>query len=297
MRMMSRPHHAAMWAIAAFAVTAATVGGGGPAHAVDQGPVPPSLRALSDAAAATGRGSGTVTVELIPATVLGRRPPSVRGTGAFDFARNRGTVELSGAAGSEKVVFLPQAMFIRQPRPASGASPLPAGRSWVSAGLNETPGPGSGLPLFVDQIEVVNVALILDEIRWGATDARPLGNKPVGGTSATGYAVTVNLRRAQSAARGLDGPALARVLGYQVAALAPKNSTSATVRVGVWVGQAGRVVQVEWSPPGGGVGTTSITVSALHGGVRADAPPPSQTVDVATLTPAGEKEGGLGDVA
>jgi hypothetical protein len=297
MRKIPSARRAAVSALAALASAPVIVAGTGPAAAVDPPAAPASVRAVSAAAAATSRGTGAVTVALVPAAVLGRRPPSVRGSGAFDFAGNRGTIELRGASGSERVVFLPQAMFIRQPPPASGASPLPAGRSWVSAGLNETPGPGSGLPLFVDQLEVVNVALILDEIRWGATAARALGNTTVGGNSAVGYTVTVNLRQAQSEASAHAGNALARVVGYQVQALASRNSTSATVRVGVWVGPAGRVVRVDWSPPGGGVGTTSLTVSGLRGRVRATAPPPSQTVDVATLSPAGEKEGGLGDVA
>jgi hypothetical protein len=187
-------------------------------------------------------------------------------------------------------------MFVRQPPPASGASPLPAGKSWVSAGLNEKQGAGSSLPQFVDQVEVVNASLVLNEIRWGAIAARALGTKEVEARSARGFAVTVNLRRVQSTV-GLAGPTFAQVVGYQVGALASRTAASAEERVTVWVSDPGRIVRVEWSPPGGGVGTTSITLSDRHLDLSVRPPPASQTVDVAVLGPAGEQEGGLGDVA
>jgi hypothetical protein len=255
-----------------------------------------TLRAVTDAAAATTRGDGAVSVDLMPGSVLGQHPPAVHGAGAFDFATGEGKVTLRGQAGTEEVVFLRRAMFVRQPPPVSGASPLPAGKSWVSAGLNEKQGAGSSLPQFVDQVEVVNASLVLDEIRWGAIAARPVGTKEVGASSARGFAVTVNLRRAQSTA-GLAGPTIAQVVGYQLAALASKTTTPAAVRVTVWVADPGRIVQVEWSPPGGGVGTTSITILGRHLALHVSPPPAAQTVDVAILGPAGEQEGGLGDVA
>jgi hypothetical protein len=271
---------------------------GAPPHAAATGAaLAPGVAAVTEAATATGRNGASVSVDLVPAAVLGRRPPTVRGVGAFDFARRSGRVEITGSAGTEKVIFLPEAIFIRQPPPSSGASPLPAGRSWVSAGLNEQPGPGSGLPLFVDQVEVVNVGLILEEIRWGAVAARSLGPAPVGGVLTQGYAVTVNLRQAQRNAVGVAGRDLTRVVDYQVQAISRNGAPSATLRMDVWLAPSGKVARLKWSPPGGGIGTTSLTMSDLRAQLRVSAPSPSQTVDVATLSPAGEKEGGLGDVA
>jgi hypothetical protein len=220
----------------------------------------------------------------------------VHGAGSFDFATGNGTVTLRGDAGTENVLFLPRAIFVRQPPPASGASPLPAGKSWVSAGLNEKQGAGSSLPQFVDQVEVVNASLVLNEIRWGAVAARALGEKQIGARSARGFVVTVDLRRDQTTG-GLAGPTFAQVVGYQVGALSSKTAASAEERVTVWVSDPGRVVRVEWSPPGGGVGTTSITLSDRRRALRVRPPPSSKTVDVAVLGPAGEQEGGLGDVA
>jgi hypothetical protein len=216
--------------------------------------------------------------------------------GAFDFATGDGKVTLRGQAGTEDVLFLQRAMFVRQPPPTSGASPLPAGKSWVSAGLNEKQGTASSLPQFVDQVEVVNASLVLNEIRWGAIAARALGTKEVGGRSARGFTVSVNLRLDQSTA-GLAGATFAQVVGYQAAALASRTAASAEERVTVWVSDPGRIVRVEWSPPGGGVGTTSITISDRHLALRVRPPPASKTVDVAVLGPAGEQEGGLGDIA
>jgi hypothetical protein len=255
-----------------------------------------ALRAVTDAAVATIRGQGTVSIDLVPGSVLGRHPPAVHGTGAFDFATGDGKVKLTGQSGTEEVLFVQRAMFVRQPPPTSGASPLPAGKSWVSAGLNEKQGTGSSLPQFVDQVEVVNAGLVLNEIRWGATAARALGTKEVSGRSARGFNVTVNLRRDQSTA-GSAGPTFAQVVGYQIAALASRAADSADERVTVWVSDAGQIVRMEWSPPGGGVGTTSITLSDRHGALRVRPPSTSKTVDVAVLGPAGEQEGGLGDIA
>jgi hypothetical protein len=255
-----------------------------------------ALHAVTEAAAATARGQGAVSIDLVPGSVLGRHPPAVHGAGAFDFATGNGKVTLRGEAGTEEVLFLQRAIFVRQPPPASGSSPLPAGKSWVSAGLNEKQGAGSSLPQFVDQVEVVNAGLVLNEIRWGAIAARALGTKDIGARSARGFTVTVNLRRDQSTV-GPAGPTFGQVVGYQVGALASRTAASAEERVTVWVSDPGRIVRVEWSPPGGGVGTTSITLSDRHLALRVRPPPASKTVDVAVLGPAGEQEGGLGDVA
>jgi hypothetical protein len=267
------------------------------ASAADRQSDPTTVTTVQNAAAATSGSIGQVSVDLVPAAVLGRRPPSIRGSGAFDLARSRGTVVLHGASGTEKVVFLPHAVFIRQPPPSSGANPLPAGKSWVSAGLNESPGSGSGLPLFVDQVEVVNVGVLLDEIRWGAVTAKAVSGATGGSTPAQEYAVTVDLGRARAEASGPRARDLVRVAGYQIEALGNPNASSAKVRVRVWVAPGGHIVELQWSPPGGGVGTTSISLSDLRSRPHVTAPPPSQTVDVATLSPAGEREGGLGDVA
>jgi hypothetical protein len=252
---------------------------------------------VTDAATATTRGTGGVSVRLVPGAVYGERQPSVSGTGTYDFATEQGKIELRESSGTEKILFVPQAAFVREPPPVSGASPLPAGKQWVSASLIERPRAGSGLPLFVDQVEAVNAGFILDEIKWGATAAKLLGTDQVGAIGAQEYAVTLDLGRAQSGATGPAAVTFPRVVGYQVASVAPTSRSKAEVRAHVWVAGTGHIVQVAWSPPGSGVGTTKIRVFGLHTPVRVNVPPTSQTVDVATLSPGGEQESGLGDVA
>jgi hypothetical protein len=258
---------------------------------------PAALRTVTDAAAATTRGTSSVSVRLVPGAVYGQRQPSVHGTGSFDFAAGEGRIELRESSGTEKVLFMPQAIFVREPPPVSGANPLPAGKQWVSAGLTEKPSAGSGLPLFVDQVEAVNAGFILDEIKWGAIAAKPLGTEQVGAIAAQKYGVTLDLHKVQSGATGPIALTFSRVVGYQVATLPPASKTTVEVQAHVWVAETGRVVQIQWSPPGSGVGTTSIRVSGLHTPVQVNLPPTSQTVDVATLSPGGEQESGLGDVA
>jgi hypothetical protein len=296
MKLRRFPRLAVVLAAAVAVMTSLVTGVSGDAAPPAAPQTSAALHAVTEAAAATTRGQGAVSIDLVPGSVLGRHPPAVHGAGAFDFATGDGKVTLRGEAGTEDVLFLRRAIFVHQPPPASGASPLPAGKSWVSAGLNEKQAAGSSLPQFVDQVEVVNAGLVLNEIRWGAIAARPLGTKEIGPRSARGFTVTVNLRRDQSTL-GLAGPTFSQVVGYQVGALASKTAASAEERIRVWVSDPGRIVRVEWSPPGGGVGTTSITLSDRHLNLHVSPPPASKTVDVAVLGPAGEREGGLGDVA
>ena len=287
--------------LAVMAILSAAVIGptaGAVSGAIPSAPTgPAALRTVTDAAAATTRGTGSVSVSLLPGAVYGQRQPAVQGNGAFDFASEKGRIELRESSGTEKVVFVSQAAFVREPPPLSGASPLPAGKQWVSASLIEKTAAGSGLPLFVDQVEAVNAGFVLDEIKWGATAARPLGTREVDNVNAKEYLVTLNLVRAQSDAVGPAAFPFSRAVGYQVASLTPTLKSKAQVRAHVWVDETGRLVQVEWSPPGSGVGTTSIRVSALQTPVHVRLPPTSKTVDVATLSPGGEQESGLGDVA
>jgi hypothetical protein len=69
------------------------------------------------------------------------------------------------------------------------------------------------------------------------------------------------------------------------------------IRVRVWVAPSGRVVRVQSSPPGSGVGEITETYSRFGSQVSVAPPPASQIVDIATLNPGGEQENGLGDVA
>jgi hypothetical protein len=64
----------------------------------------------------------------------------------------------------------------------------------------------------------------------------------------------------------------------------------------VWIDQGGHIVKIEGSPPGSGIGTTVFTVSPVGSPVVVARPVLPQVVDIASLTPSGERENnGRGD--
>jgi hypothetical protein len=58
----------------------------------------------------------------------------------------------------------------------------------------------------------------------------------------------------------------------------------------VWVDRQHRVVQMKARLPGTGEGTELLAVSYFGSNVQVKAPPPGQVVDIASLTPSGERE-------
>ena len=256
----------------------------------------PEVRAVVQAAADTGRLTETVALDLTPGRLLGKSQPSISGRGTYDLSAIQGKVELRESTGTEQVVFIPQALYVREPPPATGASALPAGKSWISAGLNEKPGPGSPIPQFVNQVEAVNAALLLDEIAWGTVKAVPEGTAQLGAATTHRYAVTVDLRKAANGAPASKATTFSQSVGYQISALSPRSGDAKT-HVTVWIDDQGHVARLQSTPPGSGVGSVSITLSHYGARVRAPVPPSSKVVDIANLSPGGESESGLGDVA
>jgi len=286
-------------AVAVAATVLASGGAGGtpvPSTTTSGPAASPAARSVAQAAADTSRLNESVALKLTPGLLLGKSQPSISGHGTYDLSKVQGKVALRESSGTEEVVFVPQALFVREPPPQSGASALPAGKSWISAGLNEKPGPGSPIPQFVNQVEAVNAALLLDEIAWGTVKALPQGTAQVGGAVAHKYLVTVDLRKAESAASASIGTTFSQSVQYQISALSPRSG-DATTRVTVWVGGDGHVARLQSTPPGSGVGEVSITLSHYGSRVQASIPPSTQVVDIAALSAAGEQESGLGDVA
>lgn len=259
-------------------------------------PTAGALKAVHDAAATTARSSASIAVELDPGALFGVAQAPVSGSGDFDFGATQGRIQLREASGTETVIFVPQALFVREPS-SGGGGVLPAGKTWISAGLTERPAPGSSIPQFVDQAEAVNADLVLHEVAWGAVTAAPLGTARVGGAPAQGYAVTVDLRQAAGNATGPAAPAFSQAAGYQMASLVAAPAGSARMHVVVWVGPGGRVVRLQSSPPGSGVGSVKVTLSGFGVAVRVAPPRPPVTVDIASLSGTAEQEKGLGDIA
>lgn len=246
---------------------------------------PPSAADLDHVLAAanlTLSTSGAVSVRLESAAVFGSAPRPVSGSGTFDFAASRGSVELIQQSGRERIIFLPQSVFVAQPSPRTL---LPAGKRWISAGLTEQ-SLATNFPQFVTQVESLNPALVLSELVWGAVSAAPeMGSSP----ATRGYTVEVDLTRAQSGVTGPSGEAFRRAIGYQLAEMSGGTvPTRVTVDVGIDI--QGLVVTLRGAPPGAGVGTVTMTLTEFGVPVQVNPPSRAEVADISSLAPGGERE-------
>jgi hypothetical protein len=242
---------------------------------------PQALAAVRLAVAGTLSTAAGVSVALTGSTVFDRRSSGATATGSFDFNAMRGSMLLSpsGSKVAEPVVFTPTAVYIRPP---SATELLPSGRSWIVDSFADTPALTASFPQFVAQVESVNPGLVVSELAWGITAAADAGQDTVGGRPAARYVATVDLGRAGTAA---TGPAR----DPYVQSIVTEAAVSPTMLVRVWVAD-GRLARIELRPPGTGLGATGITLSGFGRTVRADPPPPNQVVELAALTPTGERE-------
>ncbi len=272
--------------LAAIAVAAS------PARADASGtsPVPSgSLGTVTTAVERTLDQTVIVSIVLAGARVFGSAPPPLRGQGHFDLATGQGQVTMHGPSGTEKRIFLPAAVFLHEP--ATPAGVLPKGKTWISAGLTEYPTDVTAFSEFVAQVEGVNPGLLLEQVALGGVSAVSLGQRQVAGVPATEYLVNVDLKRAAATA-GATIPGLRRAIGYQLVAAGGNSTKRGLVlqKIRVWVDGAGRAVQLQASPPGSGIGTTTLAMGRFGGGFRATTPARAEVVDIATLTPGGEQE-------
>ena len=252
---------------------------------------PADRSAASEAASHTLAYTASVSMDLDAAQVFGSSPTRVRGSGLFDLAGGRGQAQVQQPAGAETVVFLPAVVYVHEPPSVAGV--LPPGKTWMLAPLTQSETVATNFPQFVLQVEDLNPALLLGEVAWGAVSAAPLAPRP----GVHGYLVVVDLARASARAAGPAAVAFARAMQFEETDLGGgPGSTAPPVEVREWVDASGRVVQIQASPPGSGVGTTTFGLSAFGTGVVVTPPAMSEVVDIAALTPAGERENnGRGD--
>lgn len=245
-------------------------------------PSPGDLSAVLGAARLTLSKSSALSIRLKSAAVFGTTPKPVEGTGGFDFAASQGNLELTQPSGREQIIFLPRSVFVAQPNPKGL---LPAGKAWISAGLTEQ-SLATNFPQFVTQVESLNPALVLSEVLWGGVSAAPV-SVPEPGTR--GYAVQVDLVKAQSGAAGPSGDAFRRAIGFQLTEMSGASvPTQITLYVGVEAG--GRVSTLQGSPAGAGVGTVAMTLSQFGLVVRVNPPSRAEVADISSLAPGGERE-------
>ncbi|HEV3093790.1 MAG TPA: hypothetical protein VGY30_04665 [Solirubrobacteraceae bacterium] len=241
------------------------------------------------AAAATLAAPAGVEFKLEGASAFGPSRAPVLGSGEFDFPSATGVekIDLGEAGGrepgNEQALFLSERVYL-QPK-GLGSSVLPTGREWVSATLTGSDAVSTNFPSFVLQVEAVDPRLPLSELAGGAVAAAPTGVEPVGGVPARRYLVTIDLARALSALSGPDAAALGQAIQSELAAPGGGGQTS----IAVWIG-AGRVLQMRSAPPGAGTGTATMTLCCFGEPVAVSAPPSARVVDIASLTPSGERE-------
>jgi hypothetical protein len=160
----------------------------------------------------------------------------------------------------------------------------------MSASLTGSESLATNFPQFVVQVEGFNPLLYLDEASWGAVSAAPIGPREVNGARTMGYLVRVDLATALARATGPSAASMSLAIKSELTSAGTGRSGSSQVSVRFWVDGAGRVVRIQGSPPGAGVGTTSITLSGFGVVIRPTPPRPSKVVDIASLTPSGERE-------
>lgn len=246
---------------------------------------PPSSNALATVSAAAARTLGlSASMSL---DFAGLSFTDIRGEGSFDFASGTGLAHIRQPVGTETVVFRPSAIYDHPP--PQNAVGLPRGRTWIMAEPAEHIANATSFAQFVLQIQGKNPIFLLAQVAWGAVTAAPLGKRMIDGVSASGFLVEVDLASAASAASGPVASAFASTLGYEEQALgASAQSPAPLQRMRAWVDSSGRIVQIQASPPGSGVGTTTMTVTSFGADVDAAKPPMSRTVDLASLAPGGD---------
>jgi hypothetical protein len=256
---------------------------------------PAALRAVRAAAGETLAHPAGVEFRLDGSQALGSSPAPVFGSGEFDFPSGLGseTIDLGEAAhqerGTEHVIFLPSRVYL-QPK-SSSTTVLPKGKGWVSATLTGSDAVRTNFPSFVLQVEGVNPQFLLAELAGGAVAAVPVGQETVNGEHTRAFDVTVSLARALSVSTGLTGAVFGEAIQSELTNLGSARavaSEGASIRA--WVDDAGHVIQVRTAPPGAGVGTVTMTMCCFGEAVHVAAPSPAQVVDIASLTPSGERE-------
>jgi hypothetical protein len=236
-----------------------------------------------------------VELRLEGASAFGPSHAPVLGSGEFDLPTASGheAIDLgetgSSEPGNEQVLFLSNRVYL-QPK-AQGSSVLPKGREWVSATLSGSETVSTNFPSFVLQVEGVDPRFLLSELKDGTVAAVPAGRETVGGLPTHRYLVTVDLAQALDAARGPDAGVLGQAIQSELSA--PSGGGSARTgqtTVVAWVDANGRVVQMRASPPGAGVGTATMTLCCFGTPVSVSPPSDRRVIDIAALTPSGERE-------
>jgi hypothetical protein len=281
-------------ALAVAGCSSGGYGSSGGAGGAGRPAVAPSSTALDGVPAAAARTltqRALIGWQLDGARVFGSVHASVYGQGPFDLKAGLGreVIDLPEARrqepGTEHAIFMPTVVYL-QPR-GSGFAVLPRGKRWLSASLlgNEHV---RNFPSFVAQVEGVNPVLLLSELESGATASVHLGpgRQVVDHVPAERYRVTVDLNQALAKVGGPLADGLSQAIQEQLTV----GGGSRRFDMIVWLDRQQRVVQMRARLPGTGEGSELLAVSYFGSNVDVKAPPQRQVVDIAKLTPSGERE-------
>ena len=253
--------------------------------------VQPSAGVVLQAAAKTLGLRAAITMSFTHSTpTVGSSTP--RGAHGFtDFSLPSGVLTLDlpgGPSDREQMVFLPGTIFIKPP---SSSQPLQPGRPWIFANFADIATYKVNFPPYIVQTELVNPALVLSELAWGATSATSSGTSVFDGSRTRRYRATVNLSRALAAAAGPAATVFAQTITSEITA-SGGNSFSAPVflHIDTWIDASGRVIGARVTPPGAGIGTVTLALDRFGSKVVATKPPRPTVVDIAAMIPGGEQE-------
>lgn len=254
------------------------------------GPTPTAglAAAVTRTAVQTARIAVTTTMQMQGMTV------SFTESGAFDFARSRGTVSMSSPVGFTEV-FVPPKMYIKMP--AGDGTSLPKGKSWIAVG----PGmPGdlaaSGLggalpgPLGAGNGDPADLLASLTAISGSVTKH---GTATIRDVQVTQYRVNIDLAKAA-----------ARVPGWERASFKEfaQSLGTGTIPVDVWVDSHNLVRRMREalhmpSEPGTPAGTVVTQTTDFYDfgvSVRVSAPPAAEVASLPQLITDGGTTGAAG---
>lgn len=245
-----------------FLAVLAAVAGCGSVHAAPAGPP----------AAAAATAATTSRVSMTETTGMAGQRVTITGSGAFDYARARGWLRLTGAGFGLEQRFLPPRLYVKVP----GGVPDSHGKSWLSAAVAGT-GASVNLPRLFPGPQAPPGGL-LDLVASGSAGVRNLGiTTTIGGTRVTRYSDSLDIARAIARAR----PAAAGRLRGLAALLGATR-----IPAQVWVDGRGllRRIQVSVPVPSAKAGvpgytmTETVTYSDFGVPVRVAVPPAADVV-------------------
>lgn len=252
------------------------------------GPAPSAglAAAVTRTTAQTARIAVTTTMQMQGMTMLFTE------SGAFDFARSRGSLSMSSPVGFTEV-FVPPKMYIKMPAGA-GAS-LPKGKSWIAAGMPgdvaasglgvALPGPFGGV-----SGDPADLLASLTAISGSVTKR---GTATIRGVPVTEYRVDTDLAKAA-----------ARVPGWERASFKEfaQSLGAGTIPVDVWVDSQHLVRRMrealhmpeQGHTPAGTVVTQTTDFYDFGVPVRVSAPPAAEVASLPQLNTGGPLTGAAG---